>query len=114
MLPNRFNVYIHDTPSRELFEMTVRGFSSGCIRIDKPVELAEYLLADDPSWTRDKILEQMNQPQEKTVRLPRPIPVYFLYWTAWVDDEGTIQFREDIYSRDALVATALEAPPPSR
>lgn len=114
MLPNNFNVYIHDTPSRELFNKAVRGFSSGCIRIDSPVELAEYLLRDDPSWTAETILEAMEQPQERTVRLPRPIPVHFLYMTAWVDAEGVLQFRDDIYSRDALVAAALMAPPPSR
>ncbi|CAG0933606.1 L,D-transpeptidase YcbB [Rhodocyclaceae bacterium] len=112
MLPNRFNVYIHDTPSRELFDKAVRDFSSGCIRIDMPVELAEYLLADDPEWTSENILAAMEQPREKLVRLRRPIPVYFLYSTAWVDAEGTIQFRDDLYGRDALVATALEAPPP--
>ena len=114
MLPNRFNVYIHDTPSRELFDKAVRDFSSGCIRIDKPVELAEYLLADDPEWTSESILAAMDQQKEKTVRLRRPIPVYFLYSTAWVDEEGTLQFRDDLYGRDALVAAALEAPPPSR
>ncbi len=112
MLPNRFNVYIHDTPTRELFDKAVRDFSSGCIRIDMPVELAEYLLADDPEWTSENILAAMEQPREKLVRLRRPIPVYFLYSTAWVDAEGTIQFRDDLYGRDALVATALEAPPP--
>ncbi|MRR36075.1 hypothetical protein EG829_15635, partial [bacterium] len=112
MLPNRFNVYIHDTPSRELFDKAVRDFSSGCIRIDMPVELAEYLLADDPEWTSENILAAMEQPREKLVRLRRPIPVYFLYSTAWVDAEGMLQFRDDLYGRDALVAAALDAPPP--
>uniref|UniRef100_A0A831UDD2 Peptidoglycan-binding protein n=1 Tax=Geobacter metallireducens TaxID=28232 RepID=A0A831UDD2_GEOME len=112
MLPNRFNVYIHDTPSRELFDRAVRDFSSGCIRIDMPVELAGYLLADDPSWTSEKILAAIEQPQETLVRLRRPIPVYFLYATAWVDAEGTLQFRDDLYGRDGPVAAALEAPPP--
>jgi len=112
MLPNRFNVYIHDTSSRELFDRTVRDFSSGCIRIDRPLELAGYLLADDPEWTSEKILAAMEQPRETLVRLRRPIPVYFLYATAWVDADGTLQFREDLYGRDGLVATALEAPPP--
>lgn len=114
MLPNNFNVYIHDTPSRDLFEKAVRGFSSGCIRIDSPVELAEYLLRDDPSWTAETILEAMEQSRERTIRLPKPIPVHFLYLTAWVDENGVLQFRDDIYSRDTLVADALEAAPPSR
>jgi len=112
MLPNRFNIYIHDTPSTELFDKAVRDFSSGCVRIDKPVELAEYLLADNPEWTNEDILAAMDQPREKLVRLRRPIPVYFLYSTAWVDAGGTLQFREDLYGRDGLVAAALEAPPP--
>lgn len=112
MLPNRFNVYIHDTPSRELFDRAVRDFSSGCIRVDMPVELAGYLLADDPEWTSENILAAMEQPRETLVRLRRPIPVYFLYSTAWVDAEGTLQFRDDLYGRDGLVAAALETPPP--
>lgn len=112
MLPNRFNVYIHDTPSRELFDRAVRDFSSGCIRVDMPVELAGYLLADDPKWTSESILAAMEQPRETLVRLRKPIPVYFLYATAWVDADGTLQLRDDLYGRDGLVAAALETPPP--
>jgi murein L,D-transpeptidase YcbB/YkuD len=107
MFPNKFNVYLHDTPARTLFDQTVRNFSSGCIRIDKPLELAEYLLRADPAWSRPAILAAIDRNEEQTVRLPEPIRVYILYCTAWVDDDGQVQFRRDIYGRDAAVAEAL-------
>ncbi len=112
MFPNRFNVYLHDTPARDLFGKTSRDFSSGCIRLEKPIELAEYLLRSDPAWPRDKILEAANRRVEQTVRLPRPIPIHLLYWTAWVAQDGSIQFRNDVYGRDPLLDQALRASPP--
>jgi L,D-transpeptidase YcbB len=112
MFPNRHNVYLHDTPSRELFERSSRGFSSGCIRIDDPLGLAEYLLADQPGWTRARIDETVAAGVERTVRLTAGVPVHLLYWTAWADEDGTVHFREDLYGRDRTVSGALEAPPP--
>lgn len=114
MFPNKFNVYLHDTPSRELFAKTVRTFSSGCIRIEKPIELAEYLLRDDPKWTRESILAAVDRHAEQTVRLARPLQVHLLYWTAWADEDGSIQLRNDIYGRDQRLEDALreEAPRP--
>jgi len=112
MLPNKFDVYLHDTTSRELFEKTARAFSSGCIRIEKPIELAEYVLRGDPKWNREAILTAIDRGAEQTVQLPEPIPVHLLYWTAWVDAAGTIQFREDIYGRDRPLAEALVEKPP--
>jgi murein L,D-transpeptidase YcbB/YkuD len=112
MFPNKFNVYLHDTPSRELFGKTVRTFSSGCIRIEKPIELAEYLLGGDAKWTRENILAAIDRRVEQTVRLPEPMPVHLLYWTAWSDEEGSIQFRGDIYGRDQLLDKALREKPP--
>ncbi|HEY3569279.1 MAG TPA: L,D-transpeptidase family protein [Thermoanaerobaculia bacterium] len=100
LFPNRFNVYLHDTPSRSLFSRTVRGFSHGCIRIEKPVELAEYLLQDDPKWTPEKIAATINKGRETWITIPRPLPVHLVYWTAWVDDAGTLQLRDDLYGRD--------------
>ncbi|HEX3033749.1 MAG TPA: L,D-transpeptidase family protein [Thermodesulfobacteriota bacterium] len=100
MFPNEFNVYIHDTPSQELFSKTERCFSHGCIRIEKPIDLAEYVLRSDPRWTREKILSEIETGKEKVVPLPEPIPVYILYLTAWVDEEGTVQFRKDLYGHD--------------
>ncbi|MFH1007933.1 MAG: L,D-transpeptidase family protein [Candidatus Latescibacterota bacterium] len=113
MFPNKYNVYLHDTPSRELFAKTERTFSSGCIRIEKPIELAEYLLRDNPKWTRDTILAAIDKRVEQTVGLPEPIPVHLLYCTAWAEEDGSIQFRKDIYGRDQRVYDALRKPPPS-
>jgi L,D-transpeptidase YcbB len=112
MFPNRHNVYLHDTPSRELFERSSRGFSSGCIRVENPLELAEYLLADQPEWTRARIDQVVAAGVERAVRLSAGIPVYLLYWTAWADSDGTVHFRNDLYGRDRAVGAALDAPPP--
>jgi len=117
MFPNAHGVYLHDTPSKELFNRTVRTFSHGCIRIEKPLDLAEYVLRGTSEWTRDVILATIERQKEKTVWLPEPIPVYIQYWTAWVDREGTAQFRNDIYGYDQLPGTRLPiakpAPPQS-
>lgn len=112
MFPNPFNVYLHDTPERRLFGETRRAYSSGCIRIEKPVELAEYLLRDDPAWSPAKLRAALDAGVERTVPLARPIPIHLLYWTAWVDDDGALQLRDDIYARDARLLAALDAPPP--
>jgi murein L,D-transpeptidase YcbB/YkuD len=100
VFPNRFNVYLHDTPARVLFEKSSRAFSHGCIRIEKPVELAEYLLRDAPSWTSEKILAAIDSGKEAKVRLPSPVSIYILYITAWVDKYNILHFRNDIYGRD--------------
>jgi murein L,D-transpeptidase YcbB/YkuD len=112
MFPNAHNVYLHDTPSRELFDQTNRSFSSGCIRIDDPLGLAEHLLADQPEWTRRRIDATVSAGIERTVRLTRGIPVHLLYWTAWADEDGVMHFRDDIYGRDTTVGRALDADPP--
>jgi len=113
MFPNKFNVYLHDTPARELFAKTERSFSSGCIRIEKPIELAEYVLRGDPKWTGENIVAATYRRVEQTVRLPEPILVHLLYWTAWVNEDGTIHFRNDIYGRDKLLDEAVREGPPS-
>lgn len=107
MFPNRFNVYLHDTPSRELFARSVRTFSSGCIRLEKPLEFAEYLLADDPSWTRTRIDRVIEAGTTKTVVLKEPIPIHLTYSTVWFGEGGTIHFRDDVYGRDALLRKVL-------
>lgn len=112
MFPNRHNVYLHDTPSRELFARASRSFSSGCIRVQDPLALAEYLLADQDGWDRSRIDQVVRNGVERTVRLSRPVPVHLLYWTAWADAEGVVHFRDDIYGRDRTVAVALDASPP--
>jgi len=113
MFPNKFNVYLHDTPAKELFDKTRRIFSSGCIRVKKPIELMAYLLREGPNRSRKSILEAINSSKTQTVKVPEPIPVHLLYWTAWVDSEGTVHFREDIYGRDARLIRALNEKPPS-
>jgi len=100
LFPNRFNVYLHDTPSQSLFSRSVRTFSHGCIRVEKPLDLAEYLLRDDPAWTRKKIEPLLGDGRERWIVVPRPLPVHLVYWTAWVDDTGVLHFRKDVYGRD--------------
>lgn len=109
MFPNRHSVYIHDTPSRYLFQRAQRTFSSGCIRTDKPIELAQYLLRDLPQWDHDSIIAATRRGKARRVDLPEPLPVYVQYWTAWVDADGTIEFRDDIYDRDVALAQAFYA-----
>jgi len=109
-LPNRFNVYLHDTPNRGLFARAKRAFSAGCVRIQKPEEFAVYLLRGDERWPRSRIAEAMASGREQAVRVPAPIPIHLLYWTAWVDRQGSVVFRPDVYQIDSLTAMALEAP----
>jgi murein L,D-transpeptidase YcbB/YkuD len=106
MFPNRYLVYLHDTPSRDLFDETARAFSSGCIRVERPFELAALLL-EDAGWTMDSITRAVDSRRTRTVHLRRPTPVLLLYWTAWVDDDGRVNFRDDIYGRDARLTRAL-------
>jgi murein L,D-transpeptidase YcbB/YkuD len=117
MFPNPHSVYLHDTPSRSLFGRAERSFSSGCIRVERPLDLAAYLLGDQPKWTRDAIASALSSPatadlSEQTVLLKQPLPVHLLYWTAWSDD-GTVHFRTDVYDRDAPLLDALSTPAPS-
>jgi L,D-transpeptidase YcbB len=110
MFPNSYNVYIHDTPSRELFSRDDRALSSGCIRIQNPTELAEILLKD-LNWDRAKIRAAMELGREQTVRLPEPIPVFIGYLTAWTDQKGQTHFRNDLYNRDKKLYNAILSKP---
>jgi murein L,D-transpeptidase YcbB/YkuD len=107
MLPNRFSVFLHDTPARSLFKASNRIFSSGCIRIEKPIDLALYLLHNDPNWSREKLMEVIENGKPKVIWLQNPITVYLQYWTAWVDEVGNLNFCEDIYHRDGPLDHAL-------
>lgn len=111
MFPNKFNVYLHDTPSKHLFSRNVRAFSHGCIRIEQPLSLAEYLMLSDMRWTREKIEAEVKTGIEKAVPLPEPISVHVLYLTAWVDEQGIMQFRDDVYKRDTRLYEALRKKP---
>jgi murein L,D-transpeptidase YcbB/YkuD len=104
---SRFNVCMHDTPVRSLFRAPIRALSHGCVRVERAVDLAAYVLADSVRWTPDSLHAAMAQPAERVVTLARPIPVYLTYWTAWVDDDGAVQFRDDVYGWDAKLAAAL-------
>jgi murein L,D-transpeptidase YcbB/YkuD len=107
MFPNQHAVYLHDTPAKELFSRTVRTFSSGCIRVERPVDLAAALLADAPSWPAARILRVLDSRQNTQAPLSEPVPVHLIYMTAWTDRTGTVQFRPDIYGRDEELARAL-------
>jgi len=111
MFPNKFAIYLHDTPSRHMFKRNQRDFSSGCIRVEAPIDLAVYVLRGDPTWTCEEILSAIESGTNRIVWLPEPIPVHVLYWTAWVDREGTLHFRPDVYGRDEPLEGALEEGP---
>jgi L,D-transpeptidase YcbB len=113
MFPNRHNVYLHDTPARGLFAHEERAFSSGCIRVENADSLARWLLADRSQlMSEERIESTWAGGRETTVRLDRHMPVYLLYWTAWVGDDDQVHFRRDIYQRDQRLIEALNAPPP--
>ena len=108
MFPNSFMVYLHDTPSKTLFGRSQRAFSSGCIRVERPFELAELLLDDPKKWNQTAIQQVLDTQRTRTVLLDDPLPVLLLYWTAQVDEAGRVHFRKDIYGRDARVLKALD------
>jgi murein L,D-transpeptidase YcbB/YkuD len=100
LFPNSFNIYFHDTPSKSLFSREKRAYSHGCIRLSDPEKMANYLLRNQPEWTPEKISEAMNAGKEKFVKLKNSVPVFITYYTAWVDENGKLNFREDIYKHD--------------
>jgi murein L,D-transpeptidase YcbB/YkuD len=107
LFPNPHSIYLHDTPSKGLFNREKRAFSHGCIRVAKPIELANEILKDDPNWSPQKIDAAMNKGTENWYTLKRKIPVFIGYFTAWVDAEGVIHFYDDVYLRDEQLATLL-------
>jgi murein L,D-transpeptidase YcbB/YkuD len=109
LFPNRFGVYLHDTPSRSLFERETRAFSHGCMRVEKPLDLAVWVLAPDPAWTREAIEAAIERGRERAVPVPEPVAVHVVYMTAWVDDAGVLQLRGDVYGRDRGVAEVLQS-----
>lgn len=108
-LPNAHNVYLHDTPARELFRRARRDFSHGCIRVEDPVRLASWVLREREGWTTARIEAAMRGPESQRVALPRPFPVLILYGTAVVAEDGAVRFFEDIYGHDAALERALAA-----
>ncbi|MBW2406158.1 MAG: L,D-transpeptidase family protein [Deltaproteobacteria bacterium] len=108
IFPNKFAVYLHDTPKRSLFNENDRDFSSGCIRVEDPIRLAVYLLKDDSRWTRERLMEAIENGTPQVVEVKRPLAVHLQYWTAWVDEAGQLNFRHDIYDRDRPLDRALK------
>ncbi|MCT8159745.1 murein L,D-transpeptidase [Pseudoruegeria sp. SHC-113] len=109
MFPNKHAVYLHDTDDRSLFDRAERNLSSGCVRLEEPFEFAMKLMEGAPGWSEARMQEILASGQTTRVDLPVPMPVMLTYWTAWVEN-GKVQFREDIYGRDAAVLAALDAP----
>jgi murein L,D-transpeptidase YcbB/YkuD len=109
VFPNPFFVFLHDTPQKSLFGAVQRTFSSGCIRVEDPLALAELVL-DDPSWTRARLESEIATGKTRAVHLKTPLPVLVLYWTASVDALGRVRFLPDVYDRDARVLAALDGP----
>lgn len=107
LFPNSYNIYFHDTPAKTLFDQEKRTFSHGCIRLEQPFELAQWLLKDRGGWADSSILEAMHGPKEKWVTLAQPVPVFVSYFTAWVDGEGLLHFREDVYGHDRKMAMRM-------
>jgi len=107
LFPNSYNMYLHDTPAKSLFNEPARAFSHGCIRIQEPFKLAQFLLRNDPSWNDEKILAAMNAGIERTITLNDKVPVFIAYFTAFVDRDGKINFRKDIYERDDRLAEMM-------
>jgi murein L,D-transpeptidase YcbB/YkuD len=108
MFPNKYAVYLHDTPSKSLFGRAERTFSSGCVRVEHPFDFAEQLLGPD-GWDAERIEAERQTREIRTVFLSKPIPVLLLYWTAEVDDDGHVNFYEDVYERDQAILDALDA-----
>lgn len=108
MFPNKYSVYLHDTPSHSLFERTRRTFSHGCIRVSRPVELASYVLGgEENGWTEERIKEIIHSKKRTVVNLKTPMPVTMIYRTVWLDTDGILHFAEDVYGRDKLLEKAL-------
>ncbi len=114
MFPNRFSVYLHGTPAKSLFEKSQRDFSSGCVRVEDPPGLAAGVLSGEPDWSLEQIQAAIDSGKRRVVTLPEPLPVHISYLTAWVNKDGSVHFRRDIYQRDRLLAEALLGPRATR
>ena len=109
LFPNNYNIYLHDTPNKELFSLSTRSFSHGCIRIGEPKKFAEYLLRSDKAWNSQSIDDAMHLDKEKWVTLNKTVPVFIEYFTAWVDSDGQLNYRKDIYGHDEKMGEKLFA-----
>jgi len=104
MLPNPFGVFLHDTPDKALFARDTRTFSESCVRLEQAMTLAQHALRQLDGWDEERLRNEIDTLNQQTLRLPEPIPVYVLYLTSWVDDDGLVHFREDVYKRERILA----------
>lgn len=104
--PNRFSVYLHDTNHRDFFGKQKRSLSSGCVRVQNPLELAEYLLSEEKNWNIEKMTEILKSKKTKYIKIQKDVNIYILYWTAW-SEKNTLIFRDDIYNLDAVLNKKL-------
>jgi len=100
IMPNPFAIFLHDTPAKTLFNKSVRTLSSGCIRLQEPLELANWLLQDEQPQVVGTLQQEIDSGELLTLPLDNRIPVYLVYFTAWVDETGNLQIRDDIYGRN--------------
>ena len=107
IFPNSSNVYMHDTPAQEFFAKSRRDFSHGCIRLEKPADLAMWVLHENPGWDMDRVRAAMNEAPNQQVNLAHPIPVLIVYGTAIVTEDGIVHFYDDIYGHDASLEKVL-------
>jgi murein L,D-transpeptidase YcbB/YkuD len=107
LFPNSYNIYFHDTPEKKLFKRDVRAYSHGCIRLSDPAKMATWLLRDNPAWGPEAITAAMNSGEEKYVKVKNPVPVIITYYTAWVNEEGQLNFRDDIYGHDSVITKKM-------
>ncbi len=110
MFPNEYNVYLHGTNQPELFRKETRSYSSGCIRLSEPVKLATYCLKSQTVWSKERIESAIHSGYQQKIKLTYPLPIHILYWTAWVGEDGVLNFRTDIYNRDEAIAKAFYQP----
>jgi murein L,D-transpeptidase YcbB/YkuD len=110
IFPNSHSVFLHDTPHRELFGETARAFSSGCVRVENPFDLATLLLDDKPGFSRHEIDGLIESGRSKTEWLSKPLPVIIMYWTVEPNPDGTVTFLADVYDRDTKLLAALDKP----
>jgi murein L,D-transpeptidase YcbB/YkuD len=109
VFPNRFDVYLHDTPVQGAFVDSVRTRSHGCVRVEKPLDLAQWLISGAEGWSRTRLLQAIASSDRSTVHLDASVPVHLAYLTAWIDDTGAVHFRRDFYGRDRRLARTLSA-----
>jgi murein L,D-transpeptidase YcbB/YkuD len=108
IFPNNYNIYMHDTPAHELFEKSRRDFSHGCIRLERPADMAVWVLRNNPGWDLERVRAAMNGTATQQVNLAKPIPVLIVYGTAIVLEDGRVEFFDDIYQQDAALDKVLE------